>query len=86
MDMAKNRKFHNKASATVLSYSSFMTVLNSVVAYARAFNEAYDVPFADARALDIRRDLQSSDFIPQESVSTYLCYIRVALLCISQLV
>lgn len=83
MHMTKNSKVLSKASETVLCCSSFMGILHSVVAYERTYNDTYDIPFAQAKVSDICRDLQTSDFIPKASVSTYDRYIVVARLCLS---
>lgn len=47
-------------------------------AYSRAFNDAYDVPFGEARVVDIFRELISAELIIQASFKTLDRYILVA--------
>lgn len=49
MEMRKKSKLLKTAYATALSFTSFSAVLSWVVAYARTFNEAYEVQFGEDR-------------------------------------
>ena len=81
--MTLNSTLLNIASSTVLSCSCILAVLRSVISCARSIEQTFNVSFMNARIFDIRRLMQSENYIPHHSTSTYDLYIHVARLCLS---
>lgn len=73
-----NSKYINKFSLKEMTWVSFRDVIRAVTADARTSDESYNVPFREARLIDIRRDMASKTFIPGDHDSTCSRYINVA--------
>lgn len=77
----KNSKLLNNVTGHSVACSEFLDVLNAVLAYAKTFQQTYEVSFDDAGMNDIYEDLDPANFLPSTSKSTYARFICAARLC-----
>lgn len=77
----KNCRLLNNVTGHPFACSEFLDVLKAVLAYAITFEESYSIYVDDARIIDIYEDLDSANFLPSSSRTTYTRYIRSARLC-----
>lgn len=74
----KLRKITNISTAIMCRKISFTNAIQSVLNYARSFEEYYAASFVDARVLDIIDNMMPSNFLDVNSEAIYVRYICVA--------
>lgn len=74
----------NISTGLLRRINTLADVSGGVLNYAREFEEAYNVPFVEARFVDILKNMMSSNFLAASSKATYVRQVRLAELMIGQ--
>lgn len=72
----------NSRSELFMEDDSFVAVLNSVMRYEVTYTAEYNLTTSHARVTDVVQNMSSSKYIPSRFRKSYLCYVRLARLCL----